>query len=469
MTQGNWGQRSLYDTVFGDQLPEQTALVNADEELTYPQLAEQIEDVSTRLYARGVREHQVVGMQLANGADFAIAFHAIAKLGAVVTPIGVHVTAADRDAQLAAADAKLLLTQADMSELRASRGALTRPEVRIDPEQLACLPFSSGTTGTPKAVMLPHRALAANIEQFAQVLPLQAGHTCLSVLPYSHIYGLTALLNVPLALRARVVAQPYERHSFLHAHERYQVGLTFIAPPLATLLAQDPLVSEVDFSSLHTVVSGAAPLNIAIAQAAEKRIQARIIQGFGLTEAAPVTHLAWQEGTAPESIGHPLPGTSISVRDAHGEPANIGEMWVRGPQVMRGYLGDPLATEQALVDGWLRTGDLVRQLDDGSVVVIDRLKDVIKSHGFQVSPVKLERLLAAHPAVADVAVARGFGADGEERPEAFVVASSPITDSELIAWLSGRVAGYERVRAVHFVQEIPRSAAGKILRRDLQV
>lgn len=454
-----FGRRPLFETIFGGDLPEQQAIVNAAGTWTYPQLAELIEDCAARLHSRGVRPHQVVGIQLGNGLEFAVAFHAIAKLGAVVTPIGTHVTAQDRAGQLQASGAKLLLTAENMPELMQPRDALAAPQPQIDPEQLACLPFSSGTTGAPKAVMLPHRALAANIEQFAQVLPLQRGETCLSVLPYSHIYGLTALLNVPLYLRARVVAQDFERESFLRAHESYQVGLTFIAPPLAGLLARDPLVDEVNFHALHTVVSGAAPLNVDIAAAAERRIGARIIQGFGLTEAAPVTHLAYREGTAPTSIGHPLPGTSISVRD--------GELWVRGPQVMQGYLGDPLATEAALIDGWLRTGDLVRELDDGSVEVIDRIKDVIKSHGFQVSPVKLERLLARHPAVADVAVVRCFGPDGEERPEAHVVLQERVSESELMAWLAPQVARHERVRRVHVVAEIPRSASGKILRRQL--
>lgn len=463
-----FGAQSLYDTVFGGELPEHAAVIDGERSWTYPQLAELIDDCAANLADQGVRPHQVVGIQLGNGVDFVVAFHAIARLGAVVAPVGTHTPAADRDAMLHSADAKRLLTTNDMARLTRSRGARVVPAVTIDSEQLACLPFSSGTTGTPKAVMLPHRALAANIEQFAAVLPLRAGETCLSVLPYSHIYGLTATLNVPLALRATVITADFARESFIKAHERHDVNLTFIAPPLATLLAGDPLVTETNFSVLHTIISGAAPLNIDIAARAEARVNARIRQGFGLTEAAPVTHLAWQDDVAADSIGHPLPGTEIEIRDPHGRPATVGEMWVRGPQVMRGYLGDPLATEAALVDGWLRTGDLVERRSDGSYVVLDRLKDVIKSHGFQVSPVKLERLLAKHPAVTDVAVTRGFSSAGEERPEAYVVAHSSLEPQELIDWLAPQVAKYEKVRDVHLVTHIPRSAAGKILRRELR-
>ncbi|MEJ5928694.1 AMP-binding protein [Corynebacterium sp. H128] len=461
---------SVYEAVFGGDLPDTTAIISGDEQLSYPQLAENIEDAAANLFHHGVRPNDVIGIQLANGADFAVLFHAVLRLGAVVAPLGTHLPTSDRDSQLRAVNAKLLLGLSEARKLRRPRGAHTAPTTRIDPEQLACLPFSSGTTGTPKAVMLPHRALAANVEQFRQVLPLRPGQTCLSVLPFSHIYGLTALLNVPLALRARVVAQDFQRESFIKAHETHQVDLTFIAPPLATLLANDPLVPRTDFSTLKTVISGAAPLNPETARAAAERVDARIMQGFGLTEAAPVTHLASQPGLPISSIGHPLPGTSISVRhpDTH-EPAAEGEMWVRGPQVMAGYLGDPEATTRTLVDGWLRTGDLVRRNPDGSFEVVDRIKDIIKYHGFQVSPVKLERVILDLPDVHDCAVTRGYDPRGEEQPEAFVVVEpgSPLSAAEIKNWVAAHVAPYERVRAVHLVARIPRSAAGKILRRQL--
>lgn len=465
-----FGERSVYDTVFGSDLPESTAIISDGVELSYPTLAELIDDAAAHLHADGLRQGQVVGLQLGNGADFAIAFHAAMKLGAVVTPVGTHLPDADRDLQLRVANAVRLVTAADMPALRTSRGGRAVPYADIAPDDLACLPFSSGTTGSPKAVMLQHRSLAANIEQFSAVLPLRAGETCLSVLPFSHIYGLTALLNVPLAMRARVVAQDFDRDSFLHAHEDFCVGLSFIAPPLATLLANDPHVAEIDFSALHTIVSGAAPLDVAAARRAEQRVGARIIQGFGLTESAPVTHLTQRDDTALESIGHPLPGTTVSVRDPDTlEPADVGEMWVRGPQVMAGYLGDPLATTRTLHDGWLRTGDLVRCNPDGTHTVIDRIKDVIKYHGFQVSPVKLEHLIARIPGVADVAVTRGFSTDGEEQPEAHVVLSptAELTPERIMTIVAQQVAGYEKIRAVHLVAEIPRSASGKILRRLL--
>lgn len=456
---------TLYDAVFGHELPSTTALIDAHQAITYPDLAERVDDAAAHLAAMGIGERHVVGMQLPNGIDFAVILHAASKIGAVVTPLPMHLSPAERSDLLRAANAQVLIDAELAPSLNKPRGGLVSPTPDIHPEQLACLPFSSGTTGTPKAVMLSHRALSANIEQFSQVLPLRAGETCLSVLPFSHIYGLTALLNVPLAKRARVIARDFERTSFLAAHKNYQVRLTFIAPPLARVLAEaDPA----DFDSLHTIVSGAAPLDPALAERVQQRVGARVMQGFGLTETAPVTHLAWQEGTALASIGHPLPGTSISVRDPHTLlPAEEGEMWVRGPQAMSGYLGDPDATAHTLIDGWVRTGDIVRRNPDGSYVVIDRLKDIIKYHGFQVSPVKLEQLIAAMPGVVDCAVARGYDDLGEEQPEAFVVGD--VSPEGVMDFVAQQVAGFEKVRAVHLVESIPRSAAGKILRRELTV
>lgn len=455
----------LYDAVFGGDLPDTTALISGARELTYPQLAELIDDLAANLATRGIRYGQVVGIQLPNGPEFAVAFHGVVKLGAVATLLPTHLPRPERDAMLASVHAALLIDASTYPDLARPRGALSSPSPAVDPFDLAALPFSSGTTGTPKPVMLPHRALTANIHQFAQVLPLAAGQTCLSMLPFSHIYGLTAQLNVPLYLRARVVAEGFARDRFLSAHEAHNVHLTFIAPPLAPVLTGAP--EHIQFPALTTIVSGAAPLDPAAAERVSQRTGARVMQGFGLTESSPVTHLAWQPGTALESIGHPLPGTEIEVRDASGQLTDEGEMWVRGPQVMAGYLGDPDATARTLVEGWLRTGDLVRREPDGSFVVIDRLKDLIKYHGFQVSPVKLERIIIEIPEVADVAVTRGYGDDGEEQPEAHVVLSSPVPEAAIIEYVSRRVSGYEKIRRVHVVQKIPRSPAGKILRREL--
>lgn len=455
----------LYSAVFGGNLPESTAMISRERSISYPALAELIEDVAAQLSAHGIGPRHVVGIQLGNGIDFAACFHAVLKIGAIASPIPMHVSGKERSQLLASVNAKLLITPDDLPIWVRPRGGLSVPSVDIDPEDVACLPFSSGTTGSPKAVMLPHRALAANVKQFAAVLPLSPGETCLSMLPFSHIYGLTALLNVPLSMRARVVADDFHKDRFLAAHRDLDVAMTFIAPPLARLLADSPEVDPTDFRSLHTIISGAAPLSAELADRVQRRLGVRVRQGFGLTETSPVTHLAWKDDTALHSIGHPLPGTSISVRDEAGLPATTGEMWVRGPQTMLGYLGDPEATARTLVDGWLRTGDLVTVNSDGTYTVVDRLKDLIKYHGFQVSPVKLEQLIMQFPGVRDAAVTRGFDELGEEQPEAYVVGD--VSAGEVADFVASRVTGFEKVRAVHLVDAIPRSAAGKILRREL--
>ncbi|MEJ5998266.1 class I adenylate-forming enzyme family protein [Corynebacterium sp. H130] len=456
----------LYSTIFGGNLPETTAMITGERRITYPALAELIDDIAAQLSSHGIGPRHVVGIQLGNGIDFAACFHAVLKIGAVATPLPLHVKGEELSGLLTVVGAKLLITEENLSMWMKPRGSLVSPSPDIEPEQLACLPFSSGTTGTPKAVMLPHRALASNVTQFAEVLPLTAGETCLSMLPFSHIYGLTALLNVPLYLRARIVAENFEAGRFISVHPEEQVGLTFIAPPLARLLADSPAVQPADFHALHTIISGAAPLDPALAIRVQDRLNVKVRQGFGLTETAPVTHLAWKDGTDIASIGHPLPGTSISVRDPETlDPATEGEMWVRGPQTMQGYLGDPAATARTLVDGWVRTGDMVRENPDGSFTVVDRLKDMIKYHGFQVSPVKLEQLIMEMPGVRDAAVTRGIDELGEEQPEAYVVGN--VSPAEVMGFVAARVPGFEKVRAVHLVEAIPRSAAGKILRREL--
>lgn len=444
------------------------AMVDAEEEITYPELARRVRAFAGGLRARGVARGEVVGIRLGNGIPFAVAFHGVLTVGAVAAPIAAGVPDDLADWQLGQLDAVLTVDSATYPSLAA--GPEYAPDRYPDPADLAALPFSSGTTGSPKAVELTHANLVANTVQFAERVQLSAGQTCLSVLPFSHIYGLTALLNVPLYLGARVVAIDFSPEAFLRAHERYHVHTTFIAPPLATLLARHPLVDQVDFSALRFIVSGAAPLNVSTAKRAQERVGARIVQGFGMTEASPVTHLTVRDDTPLASIGDPLPETEAKIVDPESleelDFGQVGELLVRGPQVMRGYYRDPEATAQALADGWLRTGDLATMTPDGQVTIIDRLKDLIKSHGFSVSPVRLEGILLTHPAVDDCAVIRG-NHRGEECPVAAVVLRHDVESSELMRYVAARVAPYEQIREVRRISAVPRSAAGKILRRSL--
>jgi acyl-CoA synthetase (AMP-forming)/AMP-acid ligase II len=354
---------------------------------------------------------------------------------------------------------------------------------------LAALPYSSGTTGLPKGVKLTHANLVANIAQIETAGVVNRADTIFGILPFFHIYGLTVLANAAMRLRARLLTSPrFQLNTFLAAHQEHKVTFTFIAPPVAVALAKDPAVDSHDLSSLRGVFSGAAPLDDDLARAVEQRLDIRVYQGYGLTEASPVTHMNTDANLSRGSVGRPVAGTEHKIVDpdsleeipvpAEGVSAD-GELWVRGPQVMSGYLGDEDATAESLPgDGWLRTGDLARQDHHGDVYIVDRLKEIIKYKGYQVPPAELEAVLLTLPDVADAAVVGASDPEtGEEIPKAYVVrqavAEGDTRSEDEVATaiedtVNARVEPYKRIRALEFVREVPKSATGKILRRTLR-
>lgn len=443
--------------------------------VSYGQLRSLIDNQVDRLAAAGVRAGDRVTVEFLNGIDFAVAFHAVVHLGAVAVPLSP--LSGDVAGYCVRAQVRWRCGEAGLRRVSAAAAEPGEP-AGAGLDAVACLPFSSGTTGgLPKPVMLTHRNVAANVEQFAAVAPLRRGETVLSMLPMSHIYGLTVLLNVPLAMGAHVIAEPFAAPRFISAQRDFPVGLSFIAPPLAALLASRRDLGPDDFPHLHTMISGAAPLAPATARAAEARTGARIMQGYGMTETSPVTHLAYVEGTPVSSVGSPLPGTQQRIVVPRTEEVLpdgvVGELCVRGPQVMRGYWDDPVATRGTFgPDGWLHTGDAaVIDPERQTVEIVDRLKDLIKFRGFSVSPVKVENVLLTHPELIDAAVVRGFQpGSGQEQPVAAVVPArpdAPPTLRQLQDFLRPHLAGYELIRDVVCVPQLPRSAAGKILRHKV--
>jgi acyl-CoA synthetase (AMP-forming)/AMP-acid ligase II len=295
------------------------------------------------------------------------------------------------------------------------------------------------------------------------------------VLPFFHIYGQVVVLNLGLSQGATIVTLPrFDMGAFLDVLERHRVTRAHIAPPIVLGLAKVPGVEGRELA-LQVVISGAAPLDAETANRASERLGAPVRQGYGMTEASPVTHIAADEGLEdqdPGAIGPLVSSTEARLVDpGSGEDTGeAGELWIRGPQVMRGYLADDEATAATLTaDGWLKTGD-VAQVDEGGVFrIVDRVKELIKYKGYQVPPAELEALLIGHPAVADAAVIPIPDEGGGEAPKACVVLAGDGFDAdELIAWVAERVAPYKRIRAVEVVEEIPRSASGKILRRLLR-
>ena len=486
-----------------DRLADKPALIEAatGHALSYRELAEAIARTAAGLAERGFRKGDVFAIYAPNCLEYAVAFHAVSSRGGIVTTINPAYTADELAHQLADAGAKLLLTtselldkardaagQAGVSEVFVvgdTAGATSfaslqstgaPPNVAVDPaNDLVALPYSSGTTGLPKGVMLTHRNLVANVTQVAACCLVSESDTMIAAIPFFHIYGMTVLLNIGLAVGATLVIPPrYELASFLQTLESSAVTFAPLAPPIILALAKESIVAEYDLSRLRVVVSGGAPLGAELEQACQERIGCQIKQGFGLTEASPVTHLspADPEWAVPGAVGQLLPNTEARIVDPESEsevgPGERGELWIRGPQVMRGYLNRPEATAAMLDDnGWLHTGDLARADAGGNFFVVDRLKELIKYKGFQVAPAELEAVLLSHPAVADAAVIPRPDEGAGEIPKAFVVLKGEADAEELMAFVAARVAPYKKVRRVELIDQIPKSASGKILRRVL--
>jgi len=457
--------------------------------MTYAELAERVAAAAAGLAAEGIGQGDAVGLVAPNSTSWPVAFHALVSLGATVTSINPILTPEEVATQLRHARVKAVIVAQSLREAVA-QAAVERvfaleslPSGNGDPgtpsvdpaTDLAALPFSSGTTGLSKGVMLTHRNLVANMEQIRAIHRIGPDDVLIGVLPFFHIYGQSVVINLGLSQGATIVTMPrFDMGLFLDLLERHRVTRAHIAPPVVLGLAKAPGVEGRDLA-LRVVISGAAPLDADTANRASERIGAPVRQGYGMTEASPVTHFAADdelEAQDPGAIGRLVGSTEGRLVDPEtGEDSGeAGEIWIRGPQVMRGYLGDERATRETLTeDGWLKSGDVAR-LEDGEIWrIVDRVKELIKYKGYQVPPAELEALLVNHPAVADAAVIPTVDEAGDEVPKACVVATAEDLDAdELMAWVAERVAPYKRIRAVEQVDEIPRSPSGKILRRLLR-
>ncbi|MFD5576324.1 4-coumarate--CoA ligase family protein [Streptomyces pseudogriseolus] len=478
--------------------------------LTYEQLDRFHRRVAAGLAEAGVRKGDVLALHSPNTIAFPTAFYAATRAGASVTTVHPLATPEEFAKQLRDCAARWIVTVSPLldSARRAAELAggvreifvcdsasghrslidmlaYTAPEpaVGINPaEDVAALPYSSGTTGIPKGVMLTHRQIATNLAQLQPAITAGPGDRVLAVLPFFHIYGLTALMNAPLRHGATVVVLPrFDLEQFLAAVQNHRITALYVAPPIVLALAKHPLVAEYDLSSLKYVISAAAPLDAHLAAACARRLGLPPVgQAYGMTELSPGTHvvpLDLMEEAPPGTVGKLIAGTEMRIvsLDDPGKdlgPGESGEILIRGPQVMKGYLGRPDATAAMIdEDGWLHTGDVGHADDDGWLFVVDRVKELIKYKGFQVAPAELEALLLTHPGVADAAVIGVYNEDGNEVPHAFVVRhpSAPdLTEGEVMLHVAERVAPYKRVRHVTFIDGVPRAASGKILRRELR-
>ncbi len=469
--------------------------------LTYDALDAGVRSLAGGLAARGFTPGQVVAVIAPNVPEYAVVFHGVALAGGVVTTVNPTYTAREMHAQFVASGAVLAVTvggfldvvreaaestsvgevflldgAAGGESLASLSGAPAASAAAVGPDDVVALPYSSGTTGLAKGVMLTHRNLVANTAQTVAVAQLTHTDRVIAVLPFFHIYGMSVLMNSALRVGATVITMPrFDLRQFLQLHVDHRVTRAFVAPPIVVALAKHPMVDDYDLSSLTQVVSGAAPLSASLALEAAARVGCDVAQGYGMTEMSPVSHFTPPGGMRPGSVGVLVPNTEMRIVDVvEGRDLGVGdegEVWVRGPQVMRGYLNDPDATATMLdADGWLRTGDIVRVEHDGHVFVVDRLKELIKVNAFQVAPAELEALLLTHPAIADAAVIGVPDDETGEAPVAFVVAKAgvDVDTDEVAGFVAGQVARYKQIKRVEIVDSIPKSASGKILRRILR-
>ncbi|CAM5741646.1 putative 4-coumarate--CoA ligase 5 [Streptomyces afghaniensis 772] [Streptomyces afghaniensis] len=466
--------------------------------------------VAAALAEAGVRKGDVLALHSPNTIAFPTAFYAATRAGATVTTVHPLATAQEFAKQLTDCAARWIITVSPLLDIarRAAElaggvheifvcdsatghrslidmlaSAAPEPQVAIDPAQdVAALPYSSGTTGTPKGVMLTHRQIATNLAQLNPAIPAGPGDRVLAVLPFFHIYGLTALMNAPLRQGATVVVLPrFDLEQFLAAIQNHRITALYVAPPIVLALAKHPAVAQYDLSSLKYVISAAAPLDARLASACSERLGLPPVgQAYGMTELSPGTHVVPLDAMSdapPGTVGKLIAGTEMRIvsLDDPGKdlPAGeSGEILIRGPQVMKGYLGRPDATAAMIdTDGWLHTGDVGHVDTDGWLFVVNRVKELIKYKGFQVAPAELEALLLTHPAIADAAVIGVYDDDGNEIPHAYVVRRPDRTDlseAEIMMYVAERVAPYKRIRHVTFIDGVPRAASGKILRRQLR-
>ena len=487
--------------------PDRPAVVDAvsGRRLSYGALCADVERFAGGLAELGIGKGDVVAIVLPNLPEYPVAFLATARAGAASTTLNPAYTGREIATQLADSRASVVVTIPEcVDKVRAASGPGVRlvvlgeavgdavgyddllraaepaAAVDIDPAQdLAAVPYSSGTTGLPKGVMLTHRNLIANAVQCA---PFYTGDddVALAIAPFFHIMGMAVLMIAGLSRGTTLITMPrVDFEQCLRAIERYRVTTTVVPPPVVVALGKHPSVDHHDLSSLRLVTSGGAPLGAETQQACANRLGCRTAQGWGMTEIAgagavspPPDLGADQPGTvgwcvagAEMRIVDPTTGSDVGLGEA-------GELWFRGPNVMKGYLHNPQATAATLThDAWCRTGDVARIDHDGFVSIVDRLKELIKYKAYHVAPAELEAVLISHPLISDAAVVASPDEEAGEVPKAFLVVNDAADPErvaeEALAYLAERVAPYKRVRRYEILEAIPRTPSGKIVRRGL--
>jgi long-chain acyl-CoA synthetase len=506
--------------------PEKTAITYFEGEITYEKLDALSDQFAAALAKLGVKKGDTVAIFLPNIPQFVIAYFGILKAGSVLTAISPLHREREVEYQLSDSEAETIIALDSLYpivekvwqktklkrvivtglEEYASKAAVSPSRIEQKPsvysfqdllkenadakppkvsinskEDLAALQYTGGTTGTAKAAMLTHMNLVSNTVMFAAwIKGATAKETFLTALPLFHIYGMTTSMNVPIRLAAKMVMFPrFDPLTALASIQRHRVTVFCGVPTMYAVLLANPELARFDLASIRVCISGASPLPPQVQKKFMTTTGGFLAEGYGLTEASPVTHCNPVDRTMRTvrlgSIGLPLPDTDAKIFDVETgkkalEPGETGELAVKGPQVMKGYWKNAEETANVLRDGWLYTGDIGKMDENGYFYITDRKKDLIKYKDYSVYPREIEDVLYEHSAVKLCAVVGKPESIVGEIPKAFVVLKegAKATEAEIMAFVKEKVATYKAIREVEFRKELPISSAGKVLRRVLQ-
>jgi len=511
--------------------PDNPAFYFQGRTLTYQQVEQLSNQFAHGLRQLGIGKGDRVALMMPNIPQFPIAFFGALKAGAIVTPINPLYKVYELNHQLATTKAKVLValdlfakvveegrqgTAVEtviytrigeyLPKIKAALGRLlkkiphpplpqapeirlfqevlagqptTPPEVEVAPEDTAALLFTGGTTGTPKGAMLSHRNLMFNAHVGRTWFKVKEGQECfLGILPFFHAFGLACVLVLSTLIGASIILIPRpDIGEIFHSIKKYKATVLVGVPTLYVSMLASPHLKKYDISSLEHCFSGAASLPVEVLRKFQELTGIYIVEGYGMTETSPILTLIPEGVLKPGSVGLPVFNTDIKIVDQEDDTKEMpvgewGEILARGPQVFQGYWEKPEETNQALKGGWMHTGDIGRFDQDGYLYIGDRKKDLIKYKGYSVFPAEVEALLYRHPAVAECAVVGVPDPVVGEKVKAFVVLNpeyeGKISEDNLIEWAKENIAAYKRPRIIEFRAELPKSAVGKILRRELR-
>ena len=487
--------------------PDKTAIIFRDQRISYAELDRRANQVANALIGLGVQKGDRVGLLIHNLPLYVEAYYGILRAGATVVPMNVLYKAGEVSYIMRDSGAKALLTfgpftqvameaKAEAPELRyliaatpgAVPGALswaetigaapeTPPGVAVSEDDVAVFSYTSGTTGRPKGAMLHHGALLANIEQLSALerIKVRPDDVVWLALPLFHIYGMNVGMNLTIMHGgAMMLVERFEPAPTLEGIQTHGVSVIYGAPPMFLAWSQVPNIRDYNFSRVRYIASGAAALPVAVMNLFAELTGVPISEGYGLSEAAPVlTTNAAGPYTKPGTVGPVIPGVEIKIVDEIGNElphGQMGELIARGANIMQGYWNKPEATVETLSGGWLHTGDLATEDDDGYFTIVDRMKDMIVVSGYNVYPREVEETLFRHPAVADAAVVQYPDAYQGESVMAFVVLKEgqSATAQEIIDYCRSQIAVFKCPRRVEFVDALPKNNTGKVLRRELR-